>query len=117
MSPGPDLPDDAPSRTVRPGEKPSLAAARALLPREGVEATNLDDLMRHAGERGLVWHLGGGRNYPRCWAATVTPLVSHDAWADAWGDSPAEALSLALVLTIQTPSPEFVDDGPGEIEE
>ena len=110
------LPDLAPSRSVRPGEKPNPTAARALLAGEGVDATNLDDLMRYAGERGWIWRLGGGRNYPRCWAATVAPWVSQDAWADVWGDGPAEALSIALVLTTRTPPPEFIDEGPGEIE-
>ncbi len=111
------LPDHAPSRTVRPGEKPSPAAARAFLAREGVDATNFDDLMRYAGERGWVWRLGGGRNYPRCWAATVAPWVSQEARADSWGDGPAEALSIAIAQTIQTPPPEMVDEGPGVIEE
>ncbi len=111
------LPDHAPSRTIRPGEKPNPNQARALLAREGVDATNLDDLMRFAGEQGWVWRLGGGRNYPRCWAATVAPWVSQEAWADAWGDSPAEALSIALAQTIKTPPPELVDEGPGEVEE
>ncbi len=111
------LPDHAPSRTLRPGEKPNPVQARAFLGREGVDATNLDDLMRYASEQGWVWRLGGGRNYPRCWAATVAPWVSREAWADAWGDGPAEALSIALVQTIQTPPPELVDDGPREVED
>ncbi len=108
--------DHAPSRALRPGEKPNPTAARALLAQEGVDATNLDDLMRYAGERGWVWRLGGGRTYPRCWAATVAPWVSQEAWADAWGDSPEEALSIAVALTITTPPPEMVDEGLGELE-
>ena len=116
MSTSYDLPDNAPRRTVRPGEKPSPTAARALLVREGVDATNLDDLMRYVCERGWVWRLGGGRTHPRCWGATVAPWVSRDPWAESWGNSPAEALSIAVALTLTTPPPEFVDEGPGEIE-
>ena len=77
------LPDHAPSRIVRPGGSPSPAAARAQLAREGVDATNLDDLGRFLAEQGWIWRLAGGRNYPRCWAATVAPWVSRDPWAES----------------------------------
>ncbi len=111
------LPAHAPSRTMRPGEWPSPAAAHALLARERVDATSLDDLGRFLAEQGWIWRLAGGRTYPRCWAAIVAPWVSRDPWAAAWGDGSAEALSIVVAMTIQTPPPEFVDDGPGETEE
>ncbi len=110
------LPDHGPSRTVRPGDRTSPAAARVLLAREGVDATRLDDLGRFLAEQGWICRLAGGRNYPRCWAATVAPWVSRDPWTEAWGDGPAEALSIVVAMTIQTPPPDLVDDGPGEIE-
>ncbi len=111
------LPEDAPSRSVRPGDAPNPAAARAILAREAVDATSLDDLGRFIAEQGWVWRLASGRTYPRCWAATVAPWISRDPWAESWGDSPAEALCIAVALTIQTPPPKMIDDGPGEIEE
>ncbi len=111
-----NFPDHAPSRTVRPVTWPSPAAARARLAREGVDATSLDDLGRFLAEQGWVWRLASGRTYPRCWAATVAPWISRDPWAESWGDSPAEALSIAVALTITTPPAEMVDEGPGKIE-
>ncbi len=110
------LPDHAPSRSVRPGNAPNPTAARALLASEGIDATSLDDLGRFIAEQGWIWRLAGGRTYPRCWAATVAPWISRDPWAESWGDSPAEALSIAVALTIQTPPAEMVDEGPGEIQ-
>ncbi|MDP9469139.1 MAG: hypothetical protein M3Q71_00515 [Chloroflexota bacterium] len=77
--------------------------------------TNLVDLGRFIAEQGPVWRLASGRTYPRCWAATLAPWVNHDPWVEAWGDSPTEALSIAVALTIQT-SPELVDEGTGEVE-
>ncbi len=111
-----NFPEHALSRTLRPVAWPSPAAARALLAREGVDATSLDDLGRLLPEQGRVWRLASGRTYPRCWAAIVAPWVSRDPWAEAWGNGPAEALSIVVAMTIQTPPPELVDDGPGEIE-
>ena len=101
--------DHAPSRTVRPGDSPSPAAARAQLAREGVDATDLDALGRFLAEQGWIWRLAGGRTYPRCWAATVAPWVSRDPWAEAW--------SMVLLLTLTTPATELVDAGPGDSEE
>lgn len=54
MSTSYNLPDHAPSRTVRPGDNPSPDAARDVLAREGVDASNLDDLGRFLAERGWV---------------------------------------------------------------
>ncbi len=61
--------------------------------------------------------MAGGRGYLRCWAATVAPWVSRDPWPEAWGDGPAEALSIAVALTIQTPPPETGNEGLLELEE
>ena len=108
------LPDHAPSRTVRPGESPTPAAARAQLAREGVDVTDLDALCRFLAEQGWVWRLAGGRNYPRCWAATVAPWVSRDPWAEAWGDGLAQAWSMVLLLTLTTPPAELVGGGRGK---
>ncbi len=68
---------------------------------------SLDDLSRVLVEQGWVWRLASGRTYPRCWAATVAPWISRDPWAESWGDSAAEALSIAMALSIQTPPPEL----------
>ena len=66
-----------------------LAAARAQLARVGVDAPDLDALGRFITEQGWIWRLAGGRNYSRCWGATVAPWVSRDPWAESWGESPA----------------------------
>ncbi|MDP9367397.1 MAG: hypothetical protein M3Q03_03820 [Chloroflexota bacterium] len=61
------LPDHAPSRgPPRREAEPGRCPHRTLLARAGVDATNLDDLMCYARERGWVWRLGGGRTHPRC---------------------------------------------------
>ncbi len=102
------IPDYAPSRTVRPGKKPSPAAAHALFAREGVGATNLDALMRYAAECGWVWRLSGGRNYPRCWTATVASWVSRDPWAESWGDGLGEAMTIPDLHLHRPPRHRFV---------
>ncbi len=135
MSTSSTLPDHAPSRCVRPSDTPSPAAARALLAREGVDATDLDALIDYVSQRGWMWRMGrapsntGRRGWRwrlrrdrndrdrRYWAAVIVPWVSRDPWAAAWGSGPDEALSIAMALTIQTPPPELVDEGRGVIEE
>ena len=42
---------------------------------------------------------------------------SCNPWAEAWEDGRTEAVSIAVALTITTPPPESVDEGPGDIEE
>ncbi|MDP9370485.1 MAG: hypothetical protein M3Q03_19820 [Chloroflexota bacterium] len=67
-----------------------------------MDATNLPELMHFIGQQGWLWRLAGGPNFPRCWADIVVPRVSLEPWAEGWGDGPAEALSLALVLAMMT---------------
>ncbi len=101
-----NLPDHAPSRTVRPGDWPSPKAVRDRLDRIGMDATSLPELMHFIGEQGWIWRLAGGPNFPRCWGAIIVPWVSMEPWAEGWGNGPAEALSLALVLAMGTWPPE-----------
>ncbi len=61
--------------------------------------------------------VGRWARLPRCWAAPVAPWGSQDAWADSWGDGPAEVLSITLVLTIQRPPPELGDEEDLKVEE
>ncbi len=77
----------------------------------------LHDFGRFLAEQGWVWRLASGRTYPRCWAAIAAPWLSQDPWAESWGDGPAEALGIAVALTIQTPPPEMGDEGLLELEE
>ncbi len=105
MSTSSSLPDHAPSRTVGPRDLPSAAHARDVLAQEGVDASSLDDMMHYAGRRGWFWRISGGIDFPRCWAGILAPWVSREPWAQAWGEGPTEALSIALALTVCTPPP------------
>ncbi|MDP9369909.1 MAG: hypothetical protein M3Q03_16835 [Chloroflexota bacterium] len=71
-----------------------------------MDATSLPELMHFIGEQGWIWRLAGGPNFPRCWGAIIVPWVSMEPWAEGWGNGPAEALSLALVLAMGTWPPE-----------
>ena len=84
---------------------PSPAAVHAVLAQEGIDATCLDDLLHYAGKRGWSWRITGSSDFPRCRAATLAPWVNRAPWAQVSGDGPAEALSMALALTIRTPPP------------
>lgn len=65
--------------------------------------------MHYAGTRGWFWRITGGIDFPRCWAATIAPWVSREPWAQAWGEGPTEALSIAVALTVRTPPPPALD--------
>ena len=99
------LPDHAPTRTVGPRDLPSAAVVHDVLAQEGVDATSLDDLLHYAGKRGWSWRITGGRDFPHCRAAILAPWVSREPWAQAWGEGPTEAMSMALALTVRTPPP------------
>ncbi len=88
---------------------PSPAAVHDVLAQEGVDATSLDDLMHYAGKRGWSWRITGGTDFPRCRATIFAPWVNPEPWAQARGDGPVEALSLALATTIRRPPP-IVDE-------
>lgn len=107
-----DLLAHAPSRHVKPSDRPRRAAIRLFLLGHAIDADDFVALTREVGLRRWLWRVQGGLGRDRRVSAKIiVPWLDIWCWAHCSGADPAEALAGALALAIASPpGPEPADE-------